>query len=325
MKVICVTLYGLEDLLIKEIKKKLDIKAKKICRGRVLLETENTDDLNKLRLVKRFYSLIDYLKFNKINQVYDCVDKLDFSEIKESFIVRCNREGDHKFNSSFIERKLGEIIFNKGFKVSMKDYEKMVFVEIVDDMFLIGYMIKDDLCKRYYRIKINNSSVNACLAYAMVCLADCKTNNILVDPFCKDGIICIEASFHGCKNVYGFDESKNNLRNAEINCKLAKANVNFDNVGLKWLDTKFEKEKVDTIVTKLPSVSRHFSEDKINGIYSDLFCQAKHILKKEGVIVLCCEKDDLLKKKISKNGFNVTGELIVSTGNLDYSLVVLRP
>lgn len=325
MKVICVTLYGLEDLLIREIKKKLDLKSKKVFRGRVLVELDNIIDLNKIRLVKRTYSLIDYFKFNKINQVYSNVDKMDFSDIKESFIVRCNREGNHKFGSGFIERKIGEMIFNKGYKVSMKNYEKMVFVEIVDDMCFIGYLIKDDLCKRPYRLKINNGSINACLAYGLTCLAGCKTNDILVDPFCRDGVICIEASLHGCKNVYGFDESKNNLRNAEINCKLAKANVNFFNVGLKWLDTKFEKGKVDAIVTKLASVSRHFSEEKINGIYSDLFCQAKHILKKDGTMVLCCENDDILRKKISENEFNVTDELTVSIGNLDYSLVVLKP
>lgn len=325
MKIIGVTFYGFEDLLINEIKRVLDVKAKTASKGRVIFDVENIGDLDKLRLVKTTYSLMDEFKFEKISEVYTRIEKLDFNDIKESFVVRCYREGEHKFGSGTVERKIGEIIYDKGFKVDLKNPEKTIFVEIVDDRFFIGYLIKNDICKRYYRLRINSNSINGCLAAGMIDLADCKKSDLILDPFCRDGVICIEAGLKGFRNVYGTDDNLNNIKNAKINSGLAKTNVNFFDSGLKGLDVKFGKEKVDFVITRLISVSNRISDGIVDKIYSDFFYNVKYVVKKNGKIVLCCDKIELLNKKIEENGLEILEKMEVFVGGQNYFLVVLKP
>ena len=107
---------------------------------------------------------------------------------------------------------------------------------------------------------------------------DIKKSESLVCLESKDGVIPIEASFQGIKNILAQDTHSNNIRNAKINAKLAKKDIEFLTDSLNNLP----KEKKDYIITQII-----FSKEK-KGPYKlihDVFELAEKILKKDLAII----------------------------------------
>ena len=209
---IAVCLKGTEDIISK------DLKGKKILDGRIAFS--KSKNLGGVMVV---YDLIEQFKFKDYKDLIKKVSKLKF-KFKGSFRVDCKREGEHDFDSGMIERGVGEIIYKLGFKVDLKNPENTIYVDIIDDNCLIGLLEAKDLCKRDYKAKVSNQSLNACLAYFMLKLLG---KGDLIDPFCRDGVIAIEAARMKLGKVYAWDENYNNLKNAQTNAALAEAKIKF--------------------------------------------------------------------------------------------------
>ena len=312
MEAIAVTIKGIEDVCAKEIKKILGCDSEKVCEGRVLFDSDNVDKLVKEgRSVERVYYLLSKLKFKQFEEIFDQVNGINFS-VGQSFVVRCNRGGEHDFKSIDVEKGVGGILFEKGYKVDLKNPETIVYVDIVDDNCFIGVLLTPNkLSKREYRIRINNQSINACLAYSLLEICGWDKEKSLLDMFCKDGVIVIEAALCGGKRVYGWDNNKNNIKNAEINSKLAGVKVEFS-----------VKDKVDCIVTNPPFVSNNRNKKEIERLYEEFFCKAKDILK--GKIVIVSPQTELLKECAGNNGFEVVEEREVSIGGMHRNIVVFE-
>lgn len=324
MKAIAVTLNGIEEVAIQELKEIAKLKAKKITAGRILFETKNLKKIEQARTVTRLYWLLKHLKFKTEEDIYKEAEKLKYS-IKKSFVVRCYREGKHGFKSKDIEAKVGEIIFEKGYKVDLKNPETTVFLEIINDDCFIGILYKKDMQKRKYRIRHSSASLNACLAAALIKMAQCKKNSKVLDPFCKDGIIPIEAALQGIKNVQGFDESLNNVKNSRINAQLAKVKISFEKSEIDWLDTKLKKNSVDRIITNPPFPARHRNKAEIEKTTKELMHQAKYVLKKSGMLLLISQNTELIDKYVKTSGFSIKKEKKVILGNLIYKILALKP
>lgn len=310
MKLVAVTLIGIEDITISELKGK---KPRKIADGRVLFE--NNQEIN-LKSINILYRLIKQFAFKNKLDLYSKFKKIDF-KIEEPFVVRCFRKGKHNFRSIDIEKKLGEIIFESGYKVDLKNPKTVVYIELLNKKCIIGILLKDKLAKREYRLKRHPASISSILAYSMLRIAGFKKNNVLVDPFCKDGIIPIEAALFGSKYVYGFDENLNNIRNARINVGLARINVNFSKYDVEWLGTKFKKASIDCIVTAPPFPSRSRKEEDITNLYKEFFNQARYVLKKKGCIVVTLPNPTMIERN-AKNNFKLKEKRKVMMGKMPY-------
>ncbi|MEM4245127.1 MAG: THUMP domain-containing protein [Candidatus Nanoarchaeia archaeon] len=322
MDYVAVTLKGIEDLASDEIKSALKSKPKKIAEGRLFFSAKNIDKFSP-RLIKRIYSLIDYFDFSSEQELVKKCSKLKFS-FKGTFVVRCSRQGVHDFDSRVVERDVGEIIYNKGFKVDLKNPDNIIVVDIYNNKCFIGFLVKDNLCKRPYRVKVFSSSINACLAAAAVKFSDIKPSHVLLDPFCRDGVIAIEAYLLGCKNVFAFDEAVNSIRNAKINSKLGGAKIKILKCGTDSLDLKFDEGSVDRIVTYPPFLSKNKKQKVIESIYSDFFYQARVLLKKSGALTILTPKPELVEQYASKLGFKKIKEQDVSVSNNNYKLIIFK-
>jgi putative N6-adenine-specific DNA methylase len=120
--------------------------------------------------------------------------------------------------------------------------------------------------------------------------------------------------------IYNIDSSMNYLNYAKKNSKIAGIGkkINFSRMDIEWLDTKFEKGKIDKIVTKLPSSK----QKDIGNIYNEFFYQAEFILNKKGKMVLIGNKE-LIKKYSSKYKFKISDERKVCSGKKEYGVFVL--
>jgi len=324
MKAIAATITGIEETASEEIKELTKAKAKKLTDGRLFLETKTLKPLEKARTITKLYQYITHFTFKNEEDIYKKTKKIKIP-IKKNFAVRCYREGSHDFKSKNIEYSLGEIIFERGNKVNLEKPTTTVYVEIIQNTCIIGILHKKDMQKRKYKVRLNPASINACLAAAMIRLAETKPQHVLVDPFCKDGVIIIEAALMGIKKVYGLDESMNNIRNARINSQMAKVNISINKSEVDWLDTKFEKQSVDRIITNPPFPARHRNVQEVEKTTKELLNQAKYVLKPEGLLITITQDSSLIDKYAKENGFKLVKKLDISIGGLIYKLQALKP
>lgn len=322
MKYVAVTLKGIEDLASGEIKSAFKSNPEKIADGRLLFNAKSIDEFSP-RLMGRIYSFIGYFSFSSLKDLINKSSKLDFS-FKGSFVVRCSREGSHEFDSRMIERDVGEVIFNKGFKVDLKNPNNVVVVDIIHDKCFLGILLKDNLCKRPYRIKVFSSSINACLAAAAIKFGGAKKTDVFLDPFCKDGVIPIEVSLLGFKNVFACDEAMNNIRSAKINAKLAGAKIKFSKSNVDSLDLKFDSESINRIVAYPPFLSKRKKQSVIENVYKEFFFQVRSILKKTGTVTLISQKPELLEKFAKRSGFKIVKERNVFVSNNNYKIMIFK-
>jgi len=319
MKYIAICIKGLEDVAIKEIKGLLKVDAKKILDGRLEFEAKDVKKLiEKSQSLVKVYELWGKLKFKDLDEIKNYVEKKKL-KIDDKFKTSCHRDGEHDFNSQTVEREVGMVIDGQH---DLKDPEKIVFVDIMDSTFLFGLdLTKKLLSKREYRVKVSNQSINACIAYSMVRLSGYK-GGLLLDPFCKDGIIIIEAAKYKKGRVNGFDDLFHNIRSCEINSKLAQLNkeINLSRIDIEWLDTKFKEGEVEHVVTAIPYPSKHVLEKKIKKIYDQFLYQLKYVLSKKGKVVVIGQNMGLFKEMLSD--FKVKESRIVKTGGLEQEMVI---
>ena len=302
------TLIGLENILKQESNGKI------ICLGRVLFSKNKN-----LKSATICYDYIKHFKFKDEKEIYDNISKIK-PKFKGSFRVDCSREGKHNFGSQEIRERVGEIIYNEGHKVDLNYPKNIFYVDIINDFCLFGKN-PVNVGKRNYRVRSSKDSLNAALAFSLLKAGNFKKNNVLLDPFCSDGIILIEAALLGGKKLYGLS---NDIKNASINAKVAKVKLNLYNKDLNWLDTLFKKGSVDLIVTKPLFPSKTKSLNFVDKITRELFHQAAYILKKKGKIILLIPKLELIEKYAKIYNFDIKEELNVKFGDLNYKVLSLK-
>lgn len=322
MKYVSVTFKGMEDLASSELDLLLKVKVEKIVDARLLFDTNKISDFSP-RLARRVYSYISHFAFLSLDNLVSKVSLIDFS-FKGSFVVRCSREGSHDFDSRDVERMVGEVIFKRGFKVDLKNPDNVIVVDITDNNCLLGVSLLENLSKRAYRIRISSSSINACLAAAAIKFSDASPGCVILDPFCRDGVIPIESSLLGFKDVFACDESLNNVKSAEINAKLANAQISFCKSDVDSLDLKFDERSVDRIITCPPFLSKKKKQSRIETLYKEFFYQANALLKDSGTLTFISPSPELLETSARRAGFALVKEKKVFVSNIDYKILVFK-
>ncbi len=265
MKGLAITYKGMEDISMREISELIKSKDIKPMPGAVLFDFEKLEELcllcYKAQSVIKILYLFDNFKISGIRDI--TLQKTDFIDKEVSFASRCMRVGEHDFSSKDVETHIGEIIKKAtSAKVDLKNPDIPVLTYIYDNDCYIGIdWAGIDLSKRDYRIYTNPVSLKGNIAYALVRIADCKKNEITIDPICGSGEIPIETAmfitnfpvnfynktkfvftkfkifekFNFDKffekidrkikkiktNIYSYDEQQRNLKAAEKNAKIA--------------------------------------------------------------------------------------------------------
>jgi len=317
MKYIAVCAKGLEDVTQQEIKELLKASSHILIPGRVLFSARSVK-----KLLEKSQSV---MKVYELKQQCHSLDEIKPFTVKSPFRVVCSRKGAYALTSQEVEQTVGGLFYKKGAKVNLEEPKTVVLVDIVDDDILVGVDLTPvPLSKREYRVKMHNISMNACVAYALVRLSSYKKGKILVDPFCKDGVIVIEAARFAKGKIFAHDDLFSNVKNTEINATLAhmRKEITVSRIDIEWLDTKFQEGEVDCIVTAMPFPSRTMPEKIVRKIYKEFFYHLKYILKKGGKVVCFAPILDILKEM--NELLEIIEERDVSVGNAQYHVVLFK-
>ena len=317
MKYIAICAKGLEDITQLEIKELLNIESKILIPGRIEFSTDNINEFKE--------KTQSTIKIYELKQKVKSLEEIEAFKIEGTFRVTCHRIGEHDFTSMMAEQETGEKFAELKNKVSLKDPETIVFLDIVDENIFLGIDLTPKLLsKRDYRIKVNNQSINACIAYALVRLSGFDETKTLLDPFAKDGIIAIEAAKFKKGKIYAFEDLFHNVKNLEINSKLAnlRKQVNISRIEIEWLDTKLKEKEVDCLITAPPYPSKTIPEKEIKKLYKELFHQLDYIMKDNSIIIFIAPKVELLKE--FNQDLKIIDEREVSTSNLNYKILIFQ-
>jgi 23S rRNA G2445 N2-methylase RlmL len=254
---------------------------------------------------------------------------------------------------------------NKELNVKLKNPDLSCLVFIGDNFCGVGIdVISFDLSKRPYKLFHHPSSLNGVFAYSISRYAGVKKDSIVLDPFCGNGVIPIEIAlfqqgmssflferkFSGLKysftkesfekvekklkelkpaskQITAFDEQLKIMLGAKKNAKIAGVleALECSKVSVDWLDTKFEKEEVDIIITNPPKESKRLGNlTKIVKIYDELYYQARHILKKKGIIALLVHKPEPVVEIAKKHQFEHLETKEAHSGKQANYLVICR-
>ncbi len=218
-----------------------------------------------------------------------------------------------------------------------------------------------DLGKREYKAFHTRKSLRATVAYAAARVAGFAGGEALVDPFTTDGEIPIEASLfatgtspHRFKRefaftrmpfaaekdweafftaedgkaaaktrVTGFSPMVRTLQMARANAKLAGVDktLRLTKCEVTWLDTKFEEESVDRIVTLPPASGRNTPLKEVEKVQDDLFYQARYAIKAGGKVLLVSEKKAEFLNAAERHGFKLAAEREVRMGGTTLSFL----
>lgn len=285
---------GLELECIREIHHHFALKAVQGGSGCVLIDAKTHTSLSagqlayKLQSAHRILTHVVHAQSNDSitdEQLQKFVDGIRSTSVK-SFHVRALSYQ----SSSVLEAQMGGRL--KTFLQIPVSFEKQslcVYAYEMGDICLIGADQYGDLTKREYRIFMNAQALKSTVYYSMVNFSDYDPKkHLLLDPFCTNGGILIEAALAGLnkscrhyekekygisldmehestsetiKGIYGFDILPKFVDFTKKNAKIAGV-LKFIHVArceADWLDLKLH-EPLDRIVSAIPFFSKEHDE-----------------------------------------------------------------
>lgn len=221
-----------------------------------------------------------------------------------------------------------------------------------------------DLSKRPYKLLPYPSSLNGVMAYTIARLTGVTKDSVVLDPFCGSGTIPIEIalfqngispfsldnSFSGFSlplfrdsferarentrentitvkdKITGYDNQFKVMIQSKKHAKIAhvKDAITISKVDIDWVDTKFDADSVDIIVTNPPKENRKTNNRKdIQKLYDDFCYQIRHILKPSGTAGVLLVRPELLSEAAKPHNLSVDNMITVHSGEQEYQLVLL--
>ncbi|MBI4439621.1 hypothetical protein HY638_01495 [Candidatus Woesearchaeota archaeon] len=351
MKVRCLSIVsrGTEDIAAREIKEICGSTAK-IKDGCVEFEANGKEELCAVAYLsqssERVLLLYDSFTFeaDPFGKIKDSLKKISIPP--GSYKVHSIRRGEHSFNSDDVMKNVGSCLHDMGRECDLRNPKNLIVVFINNNACSIGLDITQmDLHKREYRIFTTPSDIRATVAYSMVRLSGFREGEILLDPFCNSGTICIEAALFATKRPVRFyekakfgecsglekidkkiraaksrivavDANNRNVACTKKNAKIAGVikDITFSRSDVEWMDIKFEKNSIHCIVTKLPDIRKDGNREKMLKIYNEFFYNSEYVIRQDGMMVIMTESIDALSPIISKYGFTVREKREVAMG-----------
>jgi len=230
----------------------------------------------------------------------------------ESFAVRIRRvrESSVGIDGLALERRIGEVILDniKGAKVNLRAPDQTFLGILTDDRFLFGVMKAEikagEFVKRgsQKRVFSHSAAMPAKLARCMVNLAQPKTGDIVLDPFCGTGSFLIEAGLIGCR-VFGLDVKRYMVEGSLRNLAFHR----IEPVGMAVGDARFlllSAGCVDCIVTDPPyGISATTLRMETKDVFDRFFLTLSSFARKGRRICLAAPKSIKVKEIGERSGF----------------------
>ncbi len=367
MKGFAIVSKGMEEITAAEIEELINSKPK--CgECSVTFEFDEFEKLcilsYKSQAAERYACLLGAFKSGKIleelqKMAEKCIGKGLMKNVKK-FKVECARTGKHDFRSVDIESSLSKLL-GKKIKLKDKGNEIIFLVHIVNDQCRFGIDFSGfDMQKRNYKIFLHPNSLRGTIAYALAKLSGFRKDEILLEPFARDGTVAIESALYACNfPVNYYRKERLAFRNLEVgidydkffegmekeitkskgkifaydyqfkfvdfsrkNAKMAGIDkeINFSRVELGWLDIKFREKSIDRIATNLPSSK----SANLEGIYEEFFYQCEYILKDEGRIAVIARIPELALKYAGRHNFKAEKEVELFSGEQPFKIIIFK-
>jgi len=212
--ILATTIPGLEEVALEEVKEIVGNEGQKEHRGMIRFKSDESGvfSLNYIsKTLHRVLVLIDEFSFDGLSDIYEEVLELDFARFlnpDQSFSVRMNRHGEHRFTSVDVEGEVGQAIIDsfresksKRLEVDLEDPDIIFRGEVRNDRFWLSIDTTgmDSLHKRSYRTSGHPAPLKPTIANSLVRLSGWGKGESLIDPMCGTGTICIEAALRGNK------------------------------------------------------------------------------------------------------------------------------
>jgi len=128
-----------------------------------------------------------------------------------------------------------------------------------------------------------------------------------------------------CK-VTAYDEIFKHVDYGKKNAKIAGVQklLTFSRLAVEWLDTKFDKESVDCIVSYPPQESRFVAATKVLPAQRELFYQAKFVLKPNGKLVVLMRGKGKLAKFAEDQEFTLVESREIKQGKNSFYIEVFK-
>ncbi len=220
---------GLEELTIKELEDKFNLKKANIIHNGCVEFLGNVQDIIKLNYFgKTLHRVIVLLSKKKcvksLEEIYKICKEIDYFVYigeNQTFAVKTKRFGKHNFTSMDISARIGQAVIDsylekkgKRLKVNLKNPDVKIVAELYNDSFWLGIdTTGDSLHKRWYKGGTYITSLRASIAHAMILLCKLNKSKPFNDPMCGTGTIAIEA-YHFLTNmpnigrVFNFEKFK---------------------------------------------------------------------------------------------------------------------
>ncbi len=337
---------GLEDITAAEASQELKAKVLKIYerKGRVDLEINNedywtlVDKVQQLRSIHHSDLVLAEGEVERLEDVYKIVKEApldDFILSSSSFAVRAERVGKHSFTSMDVARVAGSAIIDSFLeagkprpKVDLDHPDVVVTVYIIGRELVVGVRLTGDDShhRRGYRVYSHPAALKPSIAYGMIILSGARDGEVLLDPMCGGGTICIEAALlFENSSIIGVDIDENHVRGAVLNAIAAnvKERIRFIRGDARNLE-KILSGDVDRMISNPPYGIRLCDLWTLRKLYVDFIESASKVLSSDGTITLITTEHKLLKKEAPKYGLEIVHERVVAHGGLWPKIVVFR-
>ncbi len=359
MQAIALTYEGLEPVVVQDVQDLLSVSASVHSPGRVLYEGSPEDIASftfSARSIWGSYQLFGSCTA-EVEAIISAVAGVDFG-LEGSFKVRCVRRGKHDFTSVDVERTVGAALFERcNVPVDLQSPKYVVLVDISGDSCLFGLDYAScALQKRDWRVKTLSCSVNACVLYGALRLAGFSCGDVLFDPFVGDGGVLIEAAQfcqgapsavrfvhdlqclrfvdfstdHDLKastgSFVGFDPEQGHLSAVQVNAKLGGVHqlLSLSRQDVDSIDLKQDEKTVDVVVTMPRVAGVRVSAKKVSEMYERLLEQFVFVLKDAGKACVLVERPSLFRTAVADSDLTLVDEVVVSVGQLRYTLFLLK-
>jgi len=244
-------------------------------------------------------------------EILKLIKNADIDNIMEqghTFAVRVNVKVKNNFlaekkkplSLAGLERKVGEIIKQKGYKVNLTNPSK-TFVLLFTKQTCFFCLLLHSVDKKQFEARkphlrpfFSPGVIMPKFARALVNLSGIKGKELFLDPFCGTGGILIEAGLIGARLI-GIDVQEKMVKGAEENLKAY--GLNGDLIVGDASKIALQDNSVDAIVTDLPYGrsslvlgSGYFTAESRSGflksLYQNALNETHRVLKARGKVVV---------------------------------------
>jgi tRNA (guanine10-N2)-dimethyltransferase len=246
---------------------------------------------------------------SKPEEILAVVKNADIDNLMEqghTFAVRVKAKSNFvSEEKKLLERKAGEIIRRKGYKVNLTNPSK-TFVLLITKQTCFFCLLLHSADKKQFgerkphlRPFFSPGVIKPKIARALVNLSSIKEGGIFLDPFCGTGGILIEAGLIGATLV-GIDVQAKMVRGAEKNLRIYELKANLivgDSSKMALRDNS-----VDAVVTDLPYgrsslISGYFLAESrtffLERLHRDALNEVQRVLKPRGRAVIVSNSSSL--------------------------------